>query len=383
MDNYFIYAKRNLTKFRSPNPFYVSVNPGINQHRERASRVTKIDYEKGHKELCRNTWQEGYTKLHHSLLQTKQNKFIIYTCREGGWGNRVRELLDIFHFAVITNRAFILFCNKPSPLERYLVPRNVQWNHKVNKTHFKDRFRNKIILSDVKDPSDPLQIDEMLNSLAKYPTYMGREHRFLVDNLRYDLKVWPNLSQMNGCSFYYLFQKSKIFQKRLNEWKKRLGFHKNIVLAIHFRLGDSVAFKLNYSSDKRFQDKHDIDIRFECAVTIQKKIEKIFHTRNVVWFLAADSEKMKADAMEKYGKKVRCITGPIQHIAHPRKGNEDAALMSMFLDYFLLQEADYRFYATRSSLNNAVDFITLGKKNAGRFSDTNKHECILPPSLTT
>ena len=43
--------------------------------------------------------------------------------------------------------------------------------------------------------------------------------------LKHDLPVWPDLEQMGGCSFHYLFRKSDYLQRRLDEWKEELGFN--------------------------------------------------------------------------------------------------------------------------------------------------------------
>jgi hypothetical protein len=146
------------------------------------------------------------------------------------------------------------------------------------------------------------------------PGMVGNKYPFFASLLKYDLPVWPNIPQMLGCSFYYLFKKSDMLQKRLDEWKEKLGFNQNIVIGIHIRQGDSVFLHHN-SQDKRFKNTKDIDTGFDCALQIQKEIEKKYKTDKIIWFLAADSEKMKTRAKQKYGDKVRSITGPIEHVA--------------------------------------------------------------------
>ena len=383
------------TKFKLPKPVYFSTAKDIIEEENKETTQTKssfrnikqiesrprntTDYEKGHKDVCKNTWQEDYTKLHQHLLDSNQNKFNIFKCPGSGWGNRLRDLLSAFHFAVIAKRAFIVNCNNPSSLDRYLAPRNIKWNYKVNETKLTVKRGRRVVLNDIKNPSDPKVFEQMLNYSVEYgPGLVGNKHQFLADNLKYDLPVWPNLGQMMGCSFYYLFKKSDLLQQRLDEWKEKLGYNQNIVIGIHVRHGDSV-FHHN-QGDKRIS-MGDLDFSFDCAAQIQTKVEEKYHTKKVIWFLAADSNKTKEYAKQKYGDKLKSITGAIEHVGHSSKGNGDAGHLSMFLDYFLLQEADYRLYAGPSSFDSAIDYITLGTKSAGTSWYMKKRHCLIPPSL--
>ena len=339
------------------------------------------DYEKGHKDLCKNSWQDSYTKLHQHLIKTNQ-KFLIYTCRFGGWGNRVDKIMEYFNFALIAKRALLINCDQPSPLDDYLLPRNIKWNYKVNRRRqISVRHEAKIFLDNITDPSDPKAFDQFLSYGAEYnPNLVGNSRRRWAGHpVKYDLSVWPNLRQMMGCNFYYLFKKSDMMQQRLDEWKEKLGFYENIVIGIHIREGDVVFDSEN--KDKRFRNEEDIEFSFICAEQIQEKIEKRYNTDKVIWFLAADSVKRKAKVKQKYGSKVRFITGPVAHVIRPIKGKKDSGHLSVFLDFFLLQEADYRLYTTPSTFDKAIDMITLGTNHSSRTLEGGEPHCVMPPSL--
>ncbi len=386
----------NSTKVKLPKPVYVPIkkeselhdgNKALKQNKNsltntkpKESRPRNVtDYEKGHKDVCKNSWQADYTKLHKRLLETNQNKFIVFNCPQSGWGNRLRDLITSFHFAVVTKRAFIVNCNFPSPLDRFLETRNIKWNYKVNETGLTVRRGYKVVLNDVKTVSDPKKFEQMLNYSVEYDMgFVGNKHQFLALHVRYELPVWPNLHQMMGCSFYYLFRKSNMLQNSLDHWKRTLGFNKNIVIGIHIRQGDSV-FHYN-QGDQRIAIK-DVDFSFDCARQLQMKVEEKYNTKNVIWFLAADSQKMRDYASQKHGDKVRYISGPIEHVGHPSKGNEDAGHLSMFLDYFLLQDADYRLYTGPSTFDDAISFITLGSQHVGRSWYEGRRQCVTPKSL--
>jgi hypothetical protein len=385
----------NARKLKLPKPIYFSIendteieeeNNEIAPTKSSLSKAKPIesrprnvtDYEKGHKDVCKNSWQENFTKLHEYLIKSNQKKFSIFKCAPSGWGNRLRDLISSFHFAVIAKRAFIIDCNNPSPLDRFLAPRNIKWNYKVNQTGLTVKRGRRVILNDIKDTKI---LQTMLNYSVEYgPGLIGNKHQFLADHVKYDLPVWPNLDQMMGCSFYYLFKKSDMLQEHLDKWKEKLGFNQNIVLGIHIRHGDSV-FHHN-RGDSRMSMK-DVDFSFDCAKQVQEKVEEKYNTTKVIWFLAADSQKTKDYAKQKHGDKVRVIEGPIEHVGHPTRGNEDAGHLSMFLDYFLLQESDYRLYTGPSTFDNAVNFITLASKNTGSTFYRKMRQCRMPTSLKT
>ena len=344
-----------------------------------------INYEKAYKEMCKNSWEEDYTKLHQHLLETNQNKFVVYDCRgRGGWGNHIRSLLTSFHFAVISKRAFINECFIPIALDIYLKPRHIHWNYRVNHTGLTERRSFNFKREDVKSYSDAKPYEEMLTYNIEYtPHFMSFGHLVLPNLIKYNYtKSMTFPFHMNGCNFYYLFKKSDPLQKRLDEWKKELGFNDNIVLAIHIRHGDAIFAGHFNQFDVRINGTKDYDFCFECAEQIEKKIGEKYQTKKIIWFLAVDIDWMRTYAKKKYGNKVRYISGPIEHIGRSTKGNEDAGMFTMFLDYFLLQESDYRLYTSESSFDTAVDFITFGKNSAGRVNlEKDKRVCSFPITL--
>jgi hypothetical protein len=344
-----------------------------------------INYEKVYKEICKNSWEEDYTKLHRHLLETNQNKFIVYDCGKGGWGNHIRNLINSFQFAVISKRAFINECSKPIALDVYLKPRHVKWNYKVNQTGLTVRKSFCFKKEDIKNFSDAKPYEEMLTYEVEYtPHFLSFGHLVLPNLIKYNYKKSTKFPfMMNGCNFYYLFKKSDPLQKRVDEWKKELGFNDNIVLGIHIRQGDNFMFssKLN-PWDIRINGTKDYDFLFDCAKQIEKKIGEKYHTKKIIWFIAVDTDSMRTYAKKKYGNKVRHISGPIEHIGVSTKGNEDAGMFTMFLDYFLLQESDYRLYTSESSFDTAVNYITFGIDSAGRvYFEKDKRKCTFPITL--
>lgn len=400
VNNYITKFGETENKFREPKPAIVSIDErtyaplknkieelltvkNLTENRMESRPRIATDYEKGHEKLCKNSWQEDYTKLHQYFLKTNQNKFLVYKCPGGGWGNRIRDILTSFHTAVATRRAFIIIYDKPSSLDKYLAPRHIKWNYKINETGLSVRNKNEILLANIKNHSNPAILQKLLNFSVEYsPKWVGNYHIYLANLVRYDLPVWPNIPQMFGCSFYYLFKKSDLLQRHLDVWKEVLGFNENIVIAMHIRQGDMV-FQAD-AGDIRLTDMKFVDSSLNCITKIEKLIEAKYRTKKIIWYIAADSEKMKTYVKRKGGNKVKQIIGPVEHIGKPKKGNEDAGQLTMFLDFFLMQEADYRFYVSGSTMDNAVDFITFGTDNVGKGYENRKlGVCVIPKSLKT
>ena len=87
---------------------------------------------------------------------------------------------------------------------------------------------------------------------------------------------------------------------------------------------------------------------------------------------------------QKYPEKVRKLDRPNEHVGHPRKGNEVAGHLSMFLDYFLLQQSDFRVFTTMSTFPDSISILTLGYPNAGGLSYKDSWtSCQIPSSLNT
>ena len=344
----------------------------------------KIDYEELSKEVCKNSWEDEYTKIHRDIIEKKQNRFLFFQCGKGGWGNHIQNMLHSFQVAVITRRAYIDICEIPVATDVFLKPRNVKWNYKVNQTGLTVGKEFLFTNENVKDPSNPKLFERLLTHAIEYqPRFFRFVHLDLSNLIRFNNRTFSEVHQRLGCCFYYLFKKSDILQKHLDAWKSELGFNDNIVLGIHVRHGDYVFNPRYAGADVRLQnDTKQYDFLFGCAGQIERKISEKFRTKRILWYLATDRNALKGYAKNKYGSKVKYITGRAEHIGWPTKGNEEAAQLAMFLDFFLLQESDYRFYPSQSGFHNSIDYLTFGTNDVATVKwNEEKNECVFPDSL--
>ena len=346
------------------------------------SRPRRMDnFTQEYNTLCHGKWQKNYSKLHQNILGNSK-KFLIFKCSKAGWGNRIRALFSSFHLAVVAKRAFIIDCQRPSPLERYLAPNFIKWNFAINSTGLSVRYQNpgsQKLGSGWKDTDFDVYFN---HSVEVIYNFRGNFYEKLKANPKYNLPPWPNRYLLLGCSFHFLFRKSDYLENNLKQERETLGFNENIVIGIHIRHGDT-AFGLQ-GGDVRIRKIEDTDHYFACAEKIDKRIQEKYNTRKVIWFLATDSVEIKYYAKKKYPEKVRQLDRPIEHIARPRKGNEDAGHLSMFLDYFLLQQSDFRLFTTMSTFPDSISILTLGYANVGVSSyKDNRTSCQIPSSLNT
>ena len=222
---------------------------------------------------------------------------------------------------------------------------------------------------------------DLTNAVEGIHAYNGIFYNELKENPKYNL---PNSHMLLGCSFYFLFKKSKYLEKNIKQARDYLGFEDNIVLGIHIRRGD-ISFNHN-RGDIRIEKVESTDNYFSCAEKIEKRIQEKYNTTKTIWFLASDSVEVKQYAEKKYPGKIRQLHGPVEHVGHPRRGNEDAGHLSMFLDVFLLQQSDFRLFCTPSTFPSSFAIITMGNANTGSFPFSRKtktYSCRLPLSLIT
>lgn len=339
------------------------------------------NYDKTFEESCRGPWQINYQKLHEDVLRTKKGILLFRCPTFSGWGNRIRALLSSFHLAVISKRAFIIDCPKPSPLEKYLEPNFIKWNYQINTTDMSFRSRHYDISPFAtfwKYNNFEIDFNHSVEEIYNY----GREF-YLRHNPKYYLPTWRQEHMYFGCCFHFLFKKTKRLENRMAQAKEQLGFDRNIVLGIHIRRGD-VFFHHHSSRDVRIHKVENAQYHFDCAEMIDQRIQKLYKTKKIIWFFASDCVEIKKYAEERYPNRIKQLHGKIEHTSWPREGNEDAGHMSMFLDYFLLQQSDFRLFTTASSFSNAVSMLTEGPYSHGRSTYKNNiTKCDFPRSLKT
>ena len=193
--------------------------------------------------LCQGKWQVNYSELHRNILENSK-RFLIFKCSKAGWANRIRALLSSFHLAVVAKRAFIIDCQRPSPLERYLAPNFIKWNFAINSAGLSVRYQNpgtRSLGSSWKDTDFDVYFNHSVEVIHNFHHIFYEK---LKANPKYNLPPLQNRYLLLGCSFHFLFRKSEYVENNLKQERENLGFNENIVIGIHIGRGDT-AFSHN------------------------------------------------------------------------------------------------------------------------------------------
>lgn len=361
---------------------------------ERFSLGQMPTYEQRKEARCGHNWQESYKKLHQDILQARRpQRFIVFTCTEegygcGGYGNRLGGITSLLFLSILTQRAFLIEWDHEAPLERYLVPKGVQWNYPMeNLEHFDTRIHYigkkehfKQIRNDVLKPwKTKLDFQTWirhtdLSSYFKHPVekIVGNWNfanalleKPLLENHLDELRRGTNDSLV-GCAFDFLFLKSKELETRLRAARLSLGLtNKVFKVGLHIRMGDV--------SLQRGSKSNNLNYRafFHCAQNLRK--QKGFQM-GIKLFLATDDKEVKQYALKNYASHVVTLDITPHHITslagRKRRDSEPVeGIFNVMLDHFLLSECDFlilsrsTFGLTAAELKfHPAQTVTFGNK---------------------
>ncbi|XP_029184404.2 uncharacterized protein LOC114952598 isoform X4 [Acropora millepora] len=350
--------------------------------------------------LCGTKWQEDYMKLHRDMLNNRRPpKYLVYFCGGrkfgcGGYGNRLGAITSLFYLAVITGRAFLIDWNTTVPIEKYLRPRNIQWDFPMSKLrHLKksyhywgkgehefvnkdsqrspvnfNLFRHWLEDTDMGSFLDsPLEIVTSLWYFA--PSFL--QHKF-AERVASEIgvKVRGHRYSLVGCAFDFLFERTAEFERTLSIARESLNLKPNIPrIGIHIRMGDGNAFH-PASLDRRTTNFNNF---FTCARKLERTIiksESNFSREDIKWFLATDTLGVKQVALKTYPNKVVSLSVKLEHINVREPSVE--GLQGVLLDHFLLSESDY-FVLSDSSFSKTALGMNFHSLEHSTFGDKCKY----------
>mmetsp|Transcript_36669 Transcript_36669/g.56130 ORF Transcript_36669/g.56130 Transcript_36669/m.56130 type:complete len:382 (-) Transcript_36669:55-1200(-) len=187
------------------------------------------------------------------------------------------------------------------------------------------------------------------------------------------------------CLFHTILQPNVNLQREIDTTLSNLGGVEEKKIGIHFRTGDSIAFGMDFTKDKRVSDlKGSLDKMLKCA---QNLSEKLYHTTEVTYYLATDNSQVK-DLLPKMDN-TTVHTLPIRPSSYLKsEGEKDA-----WLELYLLSQMDGLVMNPVSSDVNyegsgGIDMTYEGKiyrvsklvhlaKHVGFFEDDNVMLCPL------
>ena len=338
----------------------------------------------GSPDICGKKWQSKYQALHQDIISNnREAKFLVFYCPSttkgcSGYGDRVRAMVSLFYFAILTDRAFLIHFKGPEPLERFLAPKNINWTFPIphletRKHSWKNNHNNinsKLALEGwlTKNASAALQLMEKENFLyfdkpveivasnIYFANGAMQKNKYLMQRAQ-DMEISPLLpgSQryaMIGCAFDVLFSPTPRLRDTLQNTRKKLRENSAFVIGIHIRLGDK-EFGRNFTR----VSETDFPKYFWCAAEVERKLFNLDGRKHARWFLAADSLLVKDYARKHFAEKVITTEDKPQHLDLFKNGEKppsDEGMMGVLHDHFMLAECDFLVLSESSFSRTAV-----------------------------
>ena len=339
-------------------------------------------------DICGKEWQSKYQALHQDIISNRrERKFLVYYCpwtNCAGYGDRVRAMVSVFYLAILTDRAFLIDWKAPKPLERFLMPKNVNWTFPIPLLETRKHFwktagdlmkRNKaldgwltpqqhlnkntstVVSLVIKENFDVFfdKPVEIVTSNVYFAEGAMQKNKYLMQRAQ-DMEISPLLpgSQryaMIGCAFDVLFSKTPRLQNALQNNRKKLRENSTFVIGIHVRLGDK-QFGRNETRISEF----DFPKFFWCATEVERKLFNLHGRKHARWFLATDSLLVKDYARKHFAEKVITAEYKPEHLDIFKKGEKpsDEGMMGVLHDHFMLAECDFLVLSKSSFSRTAV-----------------------------
>ena len=333
-------------------------------------------------DICGKEWQSKYQALHQDIINNKQEaKFLVYSCpwtNKGccGYGNRVYAMVSLFYLAILTDRAFLIHWKAPKPLERFLAPKNINWDFPIplleTRKHFwrtgghtpktRDGWLTKntsAVVNLVKKENFQVYFDkpvEIVSTILYFVEHAMQKNKYLMQRAQ-DMEISPLLpgSQryaMIGCAFDVLFSTTPPLQNILQNTRKKLRENNAFVIGIHIRLGDT-----QFGRNNTRVSESDFPKYFWCAAEVERKLFNLDGRRHARWFLATDSLLVKDYARKHFAEKIITAENKPQHLDIFKKSEKppsDEGMMGVLHDHFMLAECDFLVLSESSFSRTAV-----------------------------
>jgi len=153
----------------------------------------------------------------------------------------------------------------------------------------------------------------------------------------------PSKLLLHDRKFPFRVGREKPIEMTLSDIQNTMA--KYLVISIHFRLGDGLAF-FNKAGEVTM-DKNDYARPFRCAMTLESHLASlrtqgdpvVVDGRPVMWFLATDSSKVKQAARDAFGDRLLTLDIRPQHVAMAHR-KEDETFLNTIAEWYLVGLGD-------------------------------------------
>ena len=295
--------------------------------------------------------------------RVNSSRYLFYHCKSncGGFGDRLRGIVNAFILSRITGRKFGILHPKPCPLENFLEENKYNW--KINVDDLDNRSSKLYsFMSARKLPSD-----NMTSYFKEDIVYIKTNTDITIGLMRQaDVpRRIPWISTMSTADLYrsvltYLFVLNKDLQEELDIFRSKFVKNNKTVCA-HYRVGKNPTFKNDVSRNVgnisllwSFLSRHDKD--------------------GYVIYLATDSEETQSLANLKFQNRVINIPGKLVHTERSKDDSECSGFKKTILEHRFLTECDV-LLLTDSGYGRTAGFLRRHSQELYCLQKTGVYRC--------
>lgn len=281
-------------------------------------------------------------------------KYIRYECVKsplsgcGGWADRVKGILSVYAWGLLTNRKFLIKFEDPCKIDNILLPNEVDWNIKLN---YSDNLMTKqdIFMYYDQEYMKNLEYLDILNNYTNAQLLNVRSALMFLDSFSKNSKLYQRITELGykpeefklNKLFYKFYNKLfKLAPSLQKEYDKFLSqakpSKKSKLICAQLRIGSA-------KTDTQFMNRKD-------SILYWKFINETFlynlKEKNFKIYVTSDLEEIKYEAQQVFGKKsVVFYKESSLHIENDFKNLKQNpkcdSIQNVLLDFHSLQNCDY------------------------------------------
>lgn len=273
-----------------------------------------------------NRLEEGYFRLVPAQLQKDKKKQVICiydsNVRSGGWADRLRGILSVYHICRQYNMEFKILFEHPFALERYLIPNKVNWGIKRNELDFN------LSTTDLCFVSTRTGRDY---EMRKQRQWFKKEFKKGFNEFHVRTNAAFSYQEDFSQLFCELFRPSPLLEELLNQQKRILG---KDFISVSFRFLDLLGdFNETFGRGVLTSEEKRQKLISKCFKQIELLHEK--HPTAKILVNSDSTTFLKAANILEY---TYVIPGKISHIDSPEQVKDDVHDKT-FTDFFMIANA--------------------------------------------
>lgn len=282
-------------------------------------------------------------------------KYILYECVDlcGGWADRLKGIMSVYAWSLITNRQFRIYTTHPCKLEKLVIPNQVNWNSKLTKNgediqdleNFTSYYQNSLDDQEFRQKLFNLDINNFKTEKDLITFKTNFDWMNQLSNNKYISKRIAELGfEPSKFRLYYLFKEwyNRMFklspeleEKYENILSQAKRTNSTKIICAQVRIG---GVRPNVRFDFQF-NRRDVSLLF--WKFIRKKFLNLEKDYKI--FVSTDLESVYEEAEKEFGKENMIkIPGLYTHIDREQFLGEDCQRVEKsILDFHFMQNCDY------------------------------------------